>query len=425
MLRRYLRPASRAFGSHAISPAQQRLIDTEKRFGAHNYAPIEVVLERGQGAHVWDTDGNQYIDFLSAYSAVNQGHCHPALVEAMQTQCAKLTLTSRAFYNSELPHTLEYLTEYFNFDRALMMNTGVEAVETALKLARKWGYQVKGIPENEAKLVFCHNNFMGRTLGVISASNDQNACNSFGPFLPGMVTIPYNCTESLRAILSSDPTIAGFMFEPVQGEAGVIVPDDGYYRAVRNITQDCNVLMIADEVQTGLGRTGYTKAVDYEQIQPDIATFGKALSGGMMPVSAVLASEEVMSVLEPGQHGSTFGGNPLACVIARAALDVLRDEKMPEQSRAKGELMMSLLRDIKSPYVAEVRGRGLMLAIDIIPQGDRDAHDLCYLFREQGVLAKYTHGNTIRFAPPLVISEDDIRSACAGIANALEKFGSI
>lgn len=405
------------------SAAQTKLMQMEHDYGVGNYKPIEVVLERGEGAVVWDVDGNSYIDCLAAYSAVNQGHCHPHIVNALKKQADKLTLTSRAFYNNELPGSLQYITDLLGYDRAIYMNSGVEAVETALKFCRKWGYEVKGVPANEAKMLFCHNNFMGRTLGTISCSNDDNATKNFGPFLPGMQSIPFNDLPALKKALEADPTICGFMIEPIQGEAGVIIPDDGYLAGVRRITKEHGVCFIADEVQTGLCRTGKMLAVDHEDVKPDMLTLGKALSGGIMPVSCILASDEIMGCIQPGQHGSTFGGNPLAMAVARASLEVLVQEQLADRSRDMGQLFLSELNKIKSPTLRATRGRGLMMAIDIAPrESGYDASDLCYLMRDRGVLAKYTHKDTIRFAPPLVISEQQVLDAVGAIAGSIEEF---
>lgn len=395
-------------------------MNQERKYGVRNYDPIEVVLNRGEGANVWDIDGKKYIDCLAAYSAVNQGHCHPKIIGALKTQADKLTLTSRAFFNSELPGALQYITDLFGYDRAIFMNSGVEAVETSLKFARKWGYMVKGVPHNQAKMLFASENFMGRTLGCISASTDDNATENFGPFLPGMETIPYNDLPALKAALEADPTICAFMIEPIQGEGGVIIPDDGYLKGVRELTKQHGVCWIADEVQTGLCRTGKMLAVDHEDVTPDMLTLGKALSGGVMPISAVLANDEIMSCINPGQHGSTFGGNPLAMAVARTSLEVLIEEQLADRARDMGNLFLSGLRSIDSPSIVASRGRGLMMAIDVAPrESGIEAADLCYLMRDNGVLAKQTHSHTVRFAPPLVISQEQVSEAIAAIADAI------
>jgi len=392
----------------------RRLMDLENRFGARNYAPLEVVLSRGRGARVWDVEGKEYLDFLSAYSAVNQGHCHPRIIEALKTQAEHLTLTSRAFYNDQLGEFEKFVCETFGFDRMLPMNSGAEAVETAMKLARRWGYDVKKIPENEAKIIVCEGNFHGRTLGIISASTDPASRRGFGPYLPGFIVIPYDDLLALETALQ-DPAVAGFLIEPIQGEAGVVVPGDGYLSKAFELCHKARVLFIADEVQTGLARTGRMFCCDHEGVKPDVLILGKALSGGVMPVSAVLSANEVMLTLKPGEHGSTFGGNPLACAVARAAIQVLMDENLAARADALGKVFREELRKLNSPIIEEVRGKGLLNAAVIRPHGKKTdgkpktAYDLCHEFAEHGLLAKQTHVHTIRFAPPLVITEEELR----------------
>jgi len=396
-------------------------MDLEGRYGAHNYHPLPVVLAEGRGTRVFDVNGEEYMDFLSAYSAVNQGHCHPKIINALTEQASRLTLTSRAFYNDSLGEYSEFVTKYFGYDRVLPMNTGVEGGETAVKLARRWGYDVKGIETNKARVIFANQNFWGRTLAAISSSNDPTAYNGFGPYMPGFSFVPYNDLDALEKEFESDAAnIAAFMVEPVQGEAGVVVPDDGYMSKAKELCEKHNVLLIADEVQTGLGRTGYRLAVDHDRCKPDILVLGKALSGGVIPVSAVLAKDEVMLLLNPGEHGSTYGGNPLACKVATAALEVLRDENLAENSRVRGQQLRDGLKSlVGSTAIEEVRGRGLLNAI-VINQpaggyGDAGkAWDLCMLMMKNGLLAKPTHGNIIRFAPPLTITESEI-DKCLGI----------
>ena len=381
----------------------QFYIDLENQFGAHNYHPLPVVLKEGKGVVVTDVDGKEYFDFLSAYSAVNQGHCHPKIIEALHVQSQKITLTSRAFHNDQLGEYEKFITNLLGFDRVLPMNTGVEGGETAIKLARKWGYEVKGIRSNQARIVFAHGNFWGRTIAAISSSQDADSYGNFGPFVPGYDIVPYNDLNQLEAALSN-PNVAAFMVEPIQGEAGVIVPMDGYLKGVRELCDKYNVLFIADEVQTGLARTGKMLCCDHESVKPDILILGKALGGGVLPVSAVLTSNEIMNVLHPGQHGSTFGGNPLACAVATASLKVLVDENLAENANNLGETFRAGLQKISSPLILEVRGKGLLNAIDIKPFGDnKTAYDVCLKLLENGLLAKQTHTHTIRFAPPLVI----------------------
>jgi ornithine--oxo-acid transaminase len=408
----------------AITAAMTRseeLMNLEDRYGAHNYHPVPAVLDRGEGVFVWDVEGKQYYDFLSAYSAVNQGHCHPRIVAALTAQAQKLTLTSRAFYNDVLGEYERYITRYFGYDKVLPMNTGVEGGETALKLARRWGYVKKGIPANQAKMVFVEGNFWGRTLAAISSSTDPDSYTNFGPYLPGYVIVPYNNLAALEQALS-DPHVAGFMFEPIQGEAGVVVPDEGYLRGVRELCTKYNVLMIADEVQTGLCRTGKMLACDHENVKPDLLVLGKALSGGILPVSAVLANDEVMLTIKPGEHGSTYGGNPLACRVAMEALQVLKDENLAENAERLGEILRTELRAIPSKRIAAVRGKGLLNALVIEPQNGITAWEVCLRLKENGLLAKPTHGDIIRFAPPLVITEAQLRECIAIISKTILSF---
>ncbi len=396
-------------------------IETENQYGAHNYHPLPVVISRGEGVYFWDTDSKKYFDFLSGYSAVNQGHCHPAIINALVQQAQQLTLTSRAFYNDKLGKYEKYITEYFGYDKVLPVNTGVEAVETAIKLARKWGYEKKKIPANLAKIIVCGHNFHGRTLGVISFSVDKVATNNFGPFLPGFEVIPFDDVQALEAALK-DPKVAGFLFEPIQGEAGVVVPQEGYYTQVRALCTKYNVLMIADEIQSGLCRAGTMLAVDHEQVRPDMVILGKALSGGVYPISAVLADDEIMLCIQPGEHGSTYGGNPLAAVVGIAALKVLKDENLAANAYALGELFREKLNEIKSPLIKIVRGRGLLNAIVIEHEDKNAAWRFCLLLKEHGLLAKPTHGDKIRFAPPLVITKEQILECVAIIQTCVSKF---
>jgi len=387
-------------------------IELENKYGAHNYKPLPVVLEKGEGVHVWDVEGNRYFDFLSAYSAVNQGHCHPRIINALKTQAEKLTLTSRAFYNSVLGEFEKYITEFFGYDKVLAMNSGVEAVETGLKLCRKWAYEKKGIPEHEAKIIVVKDNFHGRTLGVISFSTDPDSYGGYGPYLPGFEVVDYNNKKAITEAIGQ-PNVAGVMVEPIQGEAGVIVPQDGYLKAIREACTEHNVLFLADEVQTGIARTGKMLACDHEGVRPDVLILGKALSGGVLPVSAVLADDEIMLSIKPGQHGSTYGGNPLSCAVAMEALKVVKDENLVERANKLGEVFRQRMREIDSELVTDVRGKGLLNAIDIKPWGDgKSAYDICLLLRDNGLLAKQTHVHTIRFAPPLVISEEQIHECC-------------
>ena len=386
-------------------------IALENQYGAHNYHPLPVVLHKGEGIFVWDVEDKKYFDFLSAYSAVNQGHCHPKIIEALNVQSRKLTLTSRAFHNDQLGPFEQYITDLLGYDRVLPMNTGVEGGETAVKLARKWGYTVKGIPSNQAKVIFASGNFWGRTIAAISTSQDEDSYADFGPFVPGFEIVEYNNIQALEQAFQ-DSNVAAFMVEPIQGEAGVIMPSDDYLKQVRALCTQYNVLWIADEVQTGLGRTGAMLCCDHAQVKPDILILGKALGGGVFPVSAVLASNEVMGVLHPGQHGSTFGGNPLACAVATAALKVLVDESLPQIASEMGELFRKGLKEINSPIVKTVRGKGLLNAIDIEPFGNgKTAYDVCIALKSNGLLAKQTHTHTIRFAPPLTINAGQIEEA--------------
>jgi len=393
-------------------------MELEEKFGAHNYHPLPVVLKKGKGIHVWDVEGKQYLDFLSGYSAVNQGHCHPRIVKALTDQAEVLTLTSRAFYNNQLGPYEAYITQYFGYDKVLPMNTGVEGGETAIKLARRWGYKVKGIEENKAVVLFAEGNFWGRTMAAISSSTDPSSYNQFGPFMPGFDTIPYNDLVALEAALQNK-NVAAFMFEPIQGEAGVVIPDDGYIAGIRALCNQYNVLMIADEIQTGLARTGKMLACDHENVKPDILILGKALSGGMLPVSAVLTSDEIMLTIKPGEHGSTYGGNPLASAVAIEALAVLKDENMVTNAEAMGILFREELAKIQSPFISVIRGRGLLNAIVIKHHNPNAAWDLCIELMKNGLLAKPTHGDKIRFAPPLVIDEVSIKKAVDIIEKSL------
>jgi ornithine--oxo-acid transaminase len=403
----------------------QQAIELENKYGAHNYHPLPVVLTRGEGVYVWDVDGKRYYDFLSAYSAVNQGHCHPKIVSAMIQQAQTLTLTSRAFYNDVLGKFEKFTCEFFGFDKVLPMNTGAEAVETALKLCRKWAYEVKGIAENEAEIVVCENNFHGRTTTIISFSNDPVARRHFGPFTKGFIKIEYNSLEALESTLKNNPNVAGFLVEPIQGEAGVYVPSDDYLSKAKTLCEQYNVLFIADEVQTGIARTGKLLAVDHEHVKPDILILGKAISGGVYPVSAVLANDTIMNVIKPGNHGSTFGGNPVAAAVAIAALEVIRDEKLADNAFQLGTLFRSELQKYidTSDLVKLVRGKGLLNAIVINDEETSDtAWDICLALRDNGLLAKPTHGNIIRFAPPLVMTEEQLLDCVAIIIKTLKQF---
>jgi ornithine--oxo-acid transaminase len=419
-----------------LSLKSEVLIEKENKYGAHNYHPLPVVLEKGEGVFVWDVDGKKYYDFLSSYSAVNQGHCHPRIVDAMIQQAKILTLTSRAFYNDKLGVFEEFVTNYFGFDKVLPMNTGAEAVETALKLCRKWGYEVKGIPDNQAQIIVCENNFHGRTTTIISFSNDENARQSFGPFTNGFIKIPYDDIEALEKVLKSSTNIAGFLVEPIQGEAGVYVPAESYLAKAKALCEQYNVLFIADEVQTGIARTGRLLATcgncscengceNKPEVKPDILILGKAISGGVYPVSAVLANDTIMNVIKPGQHGSTFGGNPIAAAVAIAALEVVREEHLAKNAERLGILLRKGLNEIaqRNPLIELVRGKGLLNAIVINCSEDSDlAWNICLRFRDYGLLAKPTHGNKIRFAPPLVITEPQIQDCLGVIENALNDF---
>ncbi|MDJ0645701.1 MAG: ornithine--oxo-acid transaminase [Flavobacteriaceae bacterium] len=414
----------------------QQAIDLENKYGAQNYHPLPVVLTRGEGVYVWDVEGRRYYDFLSAYSAVNQGHCHPKIIDALKKQGEQLTLTSRAFYNDQLGQYEKYITGYFGFDKVLPMNTGAEAVETAIKLARKWGYEKKGIHTNQAKIVVCQNNFHGRTITIISASNDPIATENFGPFTPGIISIRYNDLEALREALKDD-NVAGFLVEPIQGEAGVYVPDDNYIREAYELCKEKNVLFIADEVQTGIARTGRLLATcgncacsdkncsGTPEVKPDILILGKAISGGVLPVSAVLADNEVMDVIRPGNHGSTFGGNPLACAVAKAALKVVKEEGLAENADRLGKIFRARMQELveKTDLVRLVRGKGLLNAIVINDSEDSStAWDICIKLRDNGLLAKPTHGNIIRFAPPLVMTEEQLEECISIIATTISDF---
>jgi ornithine--oxo-acid transaminase len=389
------------------SEKTQYYIELEEMHGAHNYHPIPVVLDRGEGVYVWDVDGKRYYDFLSGYSAVNQGHCHPEILRSFIEQSQKLTLTSRAFHNNVLGEFEKYITSLLGYDKVLPMNTGVEAVETGIKLCRKWAYEVKGIEEGKAMIIVCEGNFHGRTSTVISFSNDPLARKNFGPYMPGFISIPFNDIEALQKALN-DKNVAGFLVEPIQGEAGVVVPDDGYLSKAKQLCEKANVLFIADEIQTGLARTGKMLACDHENVRPDILLLGKALSGGMMPVSAVLADDVIMMIIKPGEHGSTYGGNPLASKIAITSLQVLKDEKMAENAVLMGDLLREELKKINSLHVAMVRGKGLLNAIVIDHRNKDAAWELCLALKENGLLAKPTHGDKIRFAPPLIINKEQV-----------------
>ena len=397
-------------------------IGREDRCGAHNYHPLPVVLERGEGVYVWDVEGRKYFDFLAAYSAVNQGHCHPKIVEALTRQAQKLALTSRAFYNNVLGEWEEYMTSLFGYDKILPMNSGAEADETALKLTRKWAYKVKGIPPNQAKIIVCNGNFHGRTITIISMSSDPDAYNDYGPYTPGFINIPYNDTDALEQYLK-DPHVAGFLVEPIQAEAGVYVPEDGYLKKAAGLCKKHQVLFIADEVQTGLARTGKMLACDYENVRPDILILGKAISGGMYPVSCVLADDEIMLTVKPGEHGSTYGGNPLAAKVSMAAMEVIREEKLAENATIMGDLFRKSMRDIKSEMIEIVRGKGLLNAIAIKPTHGKSAWDVCLAMKEHGILAKPTHEHIIRFTPPLIITEKQMTEAISRIKQTFNELG--
>lgn len=399
----------------------QKAMELEEKYGAHNYHPLPVVLSKGEGPFLWDPEGNRYFDFLSAYSAVNQGHCHPRIIGALVDQAYTLTLTSRAFYNDCLGPYEKYITEFFGYQRVLPMNSGAEGDETAIKLVRKWGYKKKGIPKDQAKIICCNDNFHGRTITIVSMSTDPDAYSDFGPFTPGFIQIPYNDLKALENALQ-DPTVAGFLVEPIQGEAGVFVPDDGYLKKAYDLCKSKNVLFIADEVQTGIARTGKLLACDHEGVRPDVLILGKALSGGVYPISAVLADDDIMLCIEPGQHGSTFGGNPIAARVAVAALEVVKDEKLAERAEMLGKIFRDEMRAIKSDMIELVRGKGLLNAVIIRPKNGKEAWDVCLKMKENGLLAKPTHGHIIRFAPPLVLTEDQLREAIEIIKKSILSF---
>jgi len=402
----------------------EQLMGLEEKYGAHNYHPIPVVIEKGEGVFVWDAEGKRYYDFLSAYSAVNQGHCHPRLIKVVTEQVQKLTLTSRAFYNTSLGEYEKFITSYFGYDKVLPMNTGVEGVETAIKLARRWAYDVKGVKENEAKVIFAEENFHGRTLGALSASTDPSSYTGFGPYVPGYSKVPFNDLVALEKALQ-DKNVAGFVVEPIQGEAGVIVPNEGYLKGVRALCDKYNVLFIADEVQTGLARTGKILACDHEGVRPDILILAKALSGGILPISAVLADDEIMLTIKPGEHGSTYGGNPLACAVAMEALKILKDENLADNAEELGKVLRVELNKLKDRYpdiITAVRGKGLLNAIVIKEKSGKTAWEFCLQMAENGLLAKPTHGDIIRFAPPLVINKQQIMDCVAIIEKTLTEF---
>lgn len=399
----------------------QDFINRELHYGAHNYHPLPVVLNRGEGVYLWDVEGKRYLDFLSGYSALSQGHCHPKIVEALKKQADVLTLTSRAFYCDLLGEFMEKATKFFGYDKLLPMNTGAEGVETALKLARRWGYDVKGVPEGKAKIVVCADNFHGRTITIVSMSTDPSSYGGFGPFTEGFVKIPYNDVSALEKVIT-DPDIVGFLLEPIQGEAGVVVPDDGYLKACYDICKRHNVLFIADEIQSGIGRSGRLLACDWEGVKPDILVLGKALSGGVTPVSAVFANDEIMLTIKPGEHGSTYGGNPLACAVGMAALDVVRDEKLAENADRMGKIFRSEVAKIEHKMIKKVRGKGLLNAVVTEPSGDVKAWDICVMLKEKGLLAKPTHEHIIRFTPPLIINEAQMSEAVAIIKSVFESI---
>lgn len=409
--------------SEIISTRSEQLMELENRYGAHNYHPVPVVLEKGRGVHVWDVEGKVYYDFLSAYSAVNQGHCHPLIVDTLKKQAEMLTLTSRAFYNSALGEYEKYMHETFGYDKVLPMNTGAEAVETAIKLSRKWAYKVKGVPDNEAIVIFAENNFHGRTYGAISASNDPSSYSGYGPLVPKITRIPYNDIPALDKALEN-PNVAAFIVEPIQGEAGVVVPDEGYLTKVAHLCKAANVLFVADEVQTGIARTGAMLACDHENVRPDVVLLGKALSGGIMPVSAVLADDDVMLVIQPGEHGSTFGGNPLACRVAISALQVVKDENLVQNAQYLGKYLRQELSKIKSPLIKEIRGKGLLNAIVLDTDKPNLGMDICMRFAEKGLLAKPTHDYIIRLAPPLVITKAQLDECVQIISSTIEEYSA-
>ncbi len=405
----------------SLSSNAQQYLDLEEKYGAHNYHPLPVVLNRAEGVHVYDVDGKPYYDFLSGYSAVNQGHCHPKIIASLTEQAQKLTLTSRAFHSNVLGPYEQFITTYFGYDKVLPMNTGVEAVETAIKLVRKWAYEVKGIPAGQAKIIVCDGNFHGRTINVISFSTDPTATKNFGPFVPCYEIVPHNDLPALEKAMQ-DEHVAAFLFEPIQGEAGVVVPDAGYFTGIRKLCTEYDVLMVADEIQTGLARTGRMLACDHENVRPDILILGKALSGGVLPVSAVLCDDEVMMTIKPGEHGSTYGGNPLACAVAITALQVLKDENLAANAEAMGNLLRSELEKLQSPFISLVRGKGLLNAIVIKHQNPDAAWELCLLMKENGLLAKPTHGDKIRLAPPLTITREQIMECVGIIEKSLKEF---
>ena len=399
----------------------QDFINRELHYGAHNYHPLPVVLNRGEGVYLWDVEGKRYFDFLSGYSALSQGHCHPKIVEALKKQADVLTLTSRAFYCDLLGEFMEKATKFFGYDKLLPMNTGAEGVETALKLARRWGYDVKGVPEGKEKIVVCADNFHGRTITIVSMSTDPSSYGGFGPFTEGFVKIPYNDVSALEKVID-DPDIVGFLLEPIQGEAGVVVPDDGYLKACYDICKRHNVLFIADEIQSGIGRSGRLLACDWEGVKPDILVLGKALSGGVTPVSAVFANDEIMLTIKPGEHGSTYGGNPLACAVGMAALDVVRDEKLAENADRMGKIFRSEVAKINHKMIKKVRGKGLLNAVVTEPSGDVKAWDICVMLKEKGLLAKPTHEHIIRFTPPLIINEAQMHKSIGIIKSVFESI---
>ena len=403
----------------SMSEKTQYYLELEERYGAHNYHPLPVVLSKGEGVYVWDVDGKRYYDFLSGYSAVNQGHCHHKILKTFLEQAQKLTLTSRAFHNNLLGEFEKYITAFFGYDKVLPMNTGVEAVETGIKLCRKWAYEIKGVEEGKAKIIVCEDNFHGRTSTVISFSSDPLAVKNFGPYMPGFISIPYNDINALSEALK-DKNVGGFLVEPIQGEAGVVVPDEGYLSKAKQLCKAANVLFIADEIQTGLARTGKMLACDHEDVRPDILLLGKALSGGMLPASAVLADDEIMLTLKPGEHGSTYGGNPLACAVSMASLQVLKDEKMELNAEMMGKLLREKLKKINSPYISIIRGKGLLNAIVINHANKEAAWELCLALKENGLLAKPTHGDKIRFAPPLLINKDQLLECVEIIRKSLK-----
>lgn len=402
----------------AALSSTQYFLELEEKYGAHNYHPLPVALTKGEGVFVWDVEGKKYFDFLSGYSALNQGHCHPKIIAALVDQAQKLTLTSRAFYSDVLGKYEKYITQYFGYDKVLPMNTGVEAVETGIKLCRRWGYAVKGIAKDEAKIIVCENNFHGRTSTVISFSSDPASYNNFGPYMPGFIQIPYNDLDALKKALL-DRSVAGFLMEPIQGEAGVVVPDDGYLAEAKRLCEEANVLFIADEIQTGLCRTGKMLACDHENVRPDILLLGKALSGGTVPVSAVLADDKIMLTIRPGEHGSTYGGNPLACAVAIASLEVLKEERLAENAEMSGNHFRDQITRLQSPHITLVRGKGLLNAIVVKHNNKEAAWDLCMALKENGLLAKPTHGDKIRFAPPLIITKKQLDEGIAIIDKSL------